>query len=157
MKPCGTFPPLNLWKSEAIERKISKFTIFKAGDGAIRCIDSLYSTTKATMYSEETIMRAIKLKVVSGGLKDHLITIFQPKLDQNIHYTKPPETSSGNFTTFNFKKQQATWSQHREGLPEAKVTQTIPRICTNDRIEFFVTSARKVAPHSNQLDLSLPQ
>ena len=142
-------PAFGLLKSDNIDRKMNTFVVRKAGDGNIRLGDVIFSPSCLDQ-DYEKIVRSIKVKVVSGGLKDFITVCFLPQLEVNIHNSKPPEDAQTGCVVFQFKKQQVIW---KEG--EKKLSKLLPSVGTNDTLHFVISSFRKVRCYN--LDLFLLQ
>ena len=132
-------PPFGIMKSEAIDRKINRFTVIKAGDGNIKYSEAIFDENCVDM-SKEIIVRNFRITIISGGLKDHLSVVFLPKLDTNIHTSKPPEQAPAGGVVFHFKKQVASWLQNG-----VIVSQLLPLVGTNDKLRFVITSFKRVS------------
>lgn len=130
--------PYGFLKSDMIDRKLNKFTVSRAGDGNIRIGDIVFDE-KCIDQTKESIVRSFRITILSGGLKDQISVTFLPKLEQNIHISKPPEEAPKGGVVFHFKKQVASWQSDQR-----KMTQLLPLIGTNDKLLFVLTSARKV-------------
>ena len=133
---------LLLVKSDIIERKLDRFTVTRTGEGNVRFTEPVLRNTTVDTISKERVVRSIRLKVVSGGMKDHIVASFQTNLDQNIHVSKPPEQAQEGSVVYNFKRAILL---SMDGLSKVPSSQVIPRISTSDRLLFYISSHSKVA------------